>query len=250
MGRLDGKVAIVTGAGSGIGRATAMLMAREGAKVVCADVSGAQDQTVEEIRAGGGEAKAVQVDVRSAAEVQAMIDSAVSHYGQLDVLFNNAGIEGEVAPTADCTEANFDRVISVNLKGIFLCMKFGISAMVERGGSIINTASIAGVVGFPTFPAYCAAKGGVIQLTKAAALEYALNNVRVNAICPGVIWTPMNERLFGENEEARKTAGALEPMGRVGEPGEVAAMVLFLASDESSFVTGGVLPVDGGFVAQ
>jgi NAD(P)-dependent dehydrogenase (short-subunit alcohol dehydrogenase family) len=247
MGRVDNKVAIVTGAGSGIGKTTALLLAREGACVVAADVTGAEEGTAAAI---GGEALAVHADMSKAAEVEAMVAAAVSRFGRLDILFNNAGIEGAQAPTADCTEETFDRVIGINLKGVFLGMKYAIPAMLRNGGgSIINAASVAGLVGFQNLPAYCASKGGVIQLTKTAALEYATQNIRVNATCPGVIWTPMVERLAG-NAEARAQFEALEPVGRLGTPEEVAALVLFLASDESSFITGTALPVDGGLVAR
>ena len=251
MGTLDGKVAIITGAASGIGRATALLFAKEGAKVVAADWH-AQDgeAVVKELRGGGGEATFVQVDVSSPDDVQRMVRTAVETYGRLDVLFNNAGIEGDQAPTADCTLENWERVIGVNLKGVFLGMKYAIPELIKGGGgSIINNASVAGLVGFLGIPAYCASKGGVIQLTKTAALEYAKQNIRVNAICPGVIATPMVERFVGGEPARQQAMESLEPVGRFGRPEEVAQLALFLASDASSFCTGAPFIVDGGFVA-
>ncbi len=248
MGRLEGKVAIVTGGGSGIGRATALLFAREGAKVVVADITGKEKETADEI---GPSAVASHVDVSVSADIRAMIEAARNTFGKLDVIFNNAGIEGAQAPTADCTEENFDRVIAVNLRGVFLGMKYAIPVMLAGGGgSIINTASIAGLVGFMGIPAYCASKGAVIQLTKTAALEYATHGIRVNAICPGVIWTPMVERFTGGTEEGKAQMAALEPVGRMGTAEEVASLALYLASDDSAFVTGTAIPIDGGFVAR
>ena len=251
MGKLDGKVAIVTGAASGIGRATALLFAREGAKLVAADWhDDTASDLMTQIASAGGEATFVKTDVSNPDDVQRMVQTAVDSYGRLDVLFNNAGIEGEQGPTADCTIENFDHVIAVNLKGVFLGMKFAIPAMLQSGGgSIINTASVAGVVGFPGIPAYTASKGGVIQLTKTAALEYATQGIRVNAICPGVIETPMVERFVSAGPEARAAIEASEPVGHMGKPEDIASMALFLASDESAFCTGAPFIVDGGMVA-
>ena len=251
MGKLDGKVAIVTGAASGIGRATAILFASEGAKVVLADWDERQGSRVaDELREAGHDAVFVRVDVSRPEDVEGMISTAVERYARLDVLFNNAGIEGEQAPTADCTLENWERVINVNLRGVFLGMKYGIPAMLRGGGgAIINNASVAGIVGFAGIPAYCASKGGIIQLTKAAALEYAKQGIRVNVICPGVIWTPMVERFTAQSDETRKALESLEPVGRFGTPEEVARLALFLASDDSAFCTGAPFIVDGGFVA-
>lgn len=249
---LEGKVALVTGGSSGIGRATALVFAREGAKVVVADVqTDGGDETVQRIEDAGGEAIFVKTDVSKAGEVMALVDSAVSTYGRLDCAFNNAGIEGTMAPTADCTEENWDRVIAVNLKGVWLCMKYEIPEMLKRGnGAIVNTASFLGLVGLQGAPAYCTSKGGVIQLTRTAALEYATKGIRINAVCPGVIRTPMLERVTGGKPEFEALFTAREPVGRMGAPGEVAEAVVWLCSDAASFVTGHPLVVDGGFVAQ
>jgi NAD(P)-dependent dehydrogenase (short-subunit alcohol dehydrogenase family) len=251
MGKLDGKVAIVTGGASGIGRATCLLFADEGARVVVADWNGEGARAAaDEISARGGTATGLRVDVSSADEVQEMVASAVRTYGKLDVLFNNAGVEGEMAPTGDCTLENWHRVIETNLSGAFYGMKFAIKEMAKAGGGVIvNNASVAGLVGFATLPAYCASKGGVIQLTRTAALEYAKQGIRVNVICPGVIWTPMVERVTGGTTEARAQFEALEPVGRFGTPEEIAKAALFLASDDSTFCTGAPFIIDGGFVA-
>lgn len=251
-GKLTGKVAIVTGAASGIGEATAMLFAEEGASVVVADVDeGRGGQVAERIRASAAPAKFVTADVSKAEDVQTMVRAATEEYGRLDVIFNNAGIEGEMnKPTAECTLENWHRVMEINLTGVFLGMKYAIPEMLKSGGgSIINNASVAGLVGFAGIPAYCASKGGVIQLTKCAAMEYAEQGIRVNAICPGIIRTPMVERATGGTAEGEAAFTALEPVGRFGTPEEIARMALFLACDDSSFCTGAPFVVDGGFVA-
>ncbi len=262
MGRLDTKVAIITGAAGGIGRTTAQLFASEGAKVIVADWDEAGVETsAQQIREAGGEATSLRVDVSNAEDVQGMAHAAAEKYGQIDVLFNNAGVEGDTqAFTADCTLENWDRVISINLTGVFLGMKYVIPYMLKSGGgSIINTSSISGLVGYPPgMPAYTASKGAVIQLSRTTAMEYAKKNIRVNAICPGVIRTGMSDRFIergndslgsGGSDERRKALEALEPMGRLGEAEEIARMALFLASDESSYCTGAPFIVDGGFVA-
>ncbi|WP_433249819.1 SDR family NAD(P)-dependent oxidoreductase [Actinomadura nitritigenes] len=247
-GRLAGKVAVITGAGSGIGRSMALLFAEHGAKVVCADRSGRQDEVAAQI---GGAAVAVHADVSAAADVRAMIETAERRFGRLDVLCNNAGFGGPRKPITEQDESTFDDVIAVNLKGVFLGMKYGIAAMLRTGGgSVVNTASSAGLVGWKEHSVYAAAKGGVVQMTKSAALDYAEQGVRVNAICPGMTWTG----LAGASEENPSPPPDMpmrvQPMNRWGLPSELAAAALFLAGDESSFVTGAALPVDGGYVAR
>ncbi len=251
-GRLDNKIALVTGAGSGIGRATALVFAREGAKVVVADivVEGGQE-TVQQIEAAGGEAIFVKADVSQAADVEALVTQTVETYGRLDCAFNNAGIEGGVKPTIDCTEEEFDRTIAVNLTGVWLCMKYELQQMLSQGGgAIVNTASVAGLVGFPGLPDYVASKHGVVGLTKTAALEYAKSGIRVNAVCPGVIQTPMVERGAQLSPGFDELAVSMEPVGRFGQPSEIGEAAVWLCSDAASFVTGHPMVVDGGLVAQ
>ena len=251
-GRLDGKVALITGGASGIGRATALTFAREGAKLVIADMNadGGQ-QTVHMITENGGEATFVQVDVTSASAVETLISKTVETYGRLDCAHNNAGISGGGrAPTAEYPEATWHQVIAVNLTGVWFCMKYEIPQMLQQGGGVIvNTASVAGLIGGRGLAAYVASKHGVVGLTKTAALEYAHQGIRVNCVCPGVIHTPMTARGLSDPERRARII-ASEPMGRVGTPEEVAETVVWLCSDAASFVTGHTMTVDGGYVAQ
>jgi NAD(P)-dependent dehydrogenase (short-subunit alcohol dehydrogenase family) len=245
------KVAVVTGGSYGIGRATAAAFAARGAKVVVADF--AEDkmhETLNMIKAAGSEGIFIKCDVANSKDVKAMIQQTIATFGRLDYAFNNAGIEGAVANTQDCTEENWDRTIAVNLKGVWLCMKHEIPEMLKQEKSaIVNCASVAGLIGFPALPAYVASKHAVTGLTKTAALENAKQNIRVNAVCPGVIQTPMIDRVTGRNKEVEKQYVSMEPIGRMGKPDEVANAVMWLCSDEASFVTGTCLPVDGGWIA-
>lgn len=252
MDELKNKVAMVTGAASGIGRAAVELFAAEGAIVVAADVTdGAGQMLADELSRNGHTCSYVHADVSKESDVEAMVHLALAQYGRLDVLFNNAGVEGDSAPTADATLDNWERVIGINLRGAFLGCKYGIQAMLRTGGgSIINTASVAGLVGFPGSPAYAASKGGVVQLTRTAALEYATQGVRVNCVCPGIIDTPMAQRFTHGDPAVTARIAALEPVGRMGQAREVAQLALFLASDRASFITGAAIPVDGGYVAR
>jgi NAD(P)-dependent dehydrogenase (short-subunit alcohol dehydrogenase family) len=247
MGALQNKIAVITGGASGIGRATAERFAAEGATVVIGDV---QDgvAVVRSITDADGSAFFLRTDVTDSAQVRALIAATESRHGRLDVLVAAAGIGGGSATTVDYSEADFDRVIAVNLRGVFLAMKHGLSAMQRVGqGAIVNIASVLGLVGLPRTPGYSAAKGGVIQLTRTAAVEYAQQGIRVNCICPGVIDTPM-ARAAGEL--AMQQFATLQPLGRLGTAAEVAAAAVFLASDQAAFVTGAAFVIDGGFTAQ
>jgi NAD(P)-dependent dehydrogenase (short-subunit alcohol dehydrogenase family) len=245
-------VAFVTGASTGIGRSTALAFANAGAQVVLADVNvDAAGKTLYQIRENGGKAEFIKCDVSKDSEVKNAIAKTVSLFGRLDVAFNNAGVEGQQAFTPDCTEENWENVININLKGVWLCMKYQIPQMLKQGsGSIVNCSSIAGLIGFPGIPAYVASKHGVLGLTKTAALEYAKKNIRVNAVCPGVIETPMIERFIHGEAQLKQQLVAGEPVGRVGKPEEIADAVLWLSSSGASFTTGQCLAVDGGWVAQ
>ncbi len=245
-----GKVALITGAGSGIGRASATAFAHAGARVIVSDVSErGGEETVRMIAAGGGEATFVRTDVTRATEVAALVARAVEAYGHLDCAHNNAGI---IAPgtIVDCTEDDWDRVMNVNLKGVWLCLKHEIPQMIAQGGgAIVNTASIAGLSGTGGAVAYGASKHGVISLTKSAARTYATAGVRVNAVCPGYVDTPMADSIFERNPGMEAQVAARHAIGRLGTPGEIAAAVLWLCSDAASFVTGHPMVVDGGYLS-
>jgi NAD(P)-dependent dehydrogenase (short-subunit alcohol dehydrogenase family) len=250
---LEGLVAVVTGAGNGIGRATALAFAREGAKVVVSDVDAREgEQTVAQIRQAGGEARFAAADVSKEADVISLIEGTIKSYGRLDVAFNNAGISGTQAAVADLTEAEWAQVLAVNLTGVFLCMKHELLQMEKQGsGAIVNNASILGTVGFAGAAAYTASKHGVLGLTKVAAIEYATKGIRVNAVCPGFIVTPMLERAgLLADEGLRKTLESMHAQKRLGNASEVAEAVTFLASSRASFITGHPLLVDGGFVSM
>ncbi len=275
---LENKIALITGGASGIGRAAALVFAREGAKILVADILAESGQeTAALVRQAGGEATFVQCDVTQAAQVEALIDAAVANYGRLDCAFNNAGIEGQAAPTAECSEANWDRVVNINLKGVWLCMKYEIKQMLRQGGgAIVNTASVAALVAEPARCAYAAAKGGVVQLTRTAAIEYAKAGLRINAVCPGAIQTPMIDRALAEMKINTMSPGAIRspliermanglmglrpvqamflgmmhPLGRAGKPEEIAQAAAWLCSDAASFITGHALTIDGGMTAQ
>lgn len=246
------KVVIITGASFGIGRATALAFAREEAKLVISDVQDKEGESLaKEIRKQGNECIYVHCDISKPADVQNMVSEAIKHFGRLDIAYNNAGIEGEMGFTADVSEDNFDRVIGINLKGVWACMKYQIPEMLKnKKGVIVNCSSIAGVVGSQGLPVYVASKHGVNGLTKNAALEYASQGIRVNSVCPAGVQTPMLDRIVETSSGLKDQMNAMHPIGRVAQPEEIAEAVLYLCSDRASFITGHELLVDGGFTAQ
>lgn len=252
MDELTGKVVIVTGGSAGIGRATALALARAGASVTVSDVDEERGREVAAaIEEAGSSAIFVRADVSRDDEVEAMVAATVEHFGGLDAAFNNAGIEGTPALTHQCDPENWHRTLAVNLTGVWSCMRHQIPALLARGGgSIVNCSSVAGLVGFPNSPAYVASKHGVVGLTRTAALELAESGIRVNAVCPGVIETEMISRFTHDDPAAAAALNAMEPMGRMGQPEEIADTVVWLCSNRSSFVTGQAIAVDGGLVAR
>lgn len=255
MNRVEGKVAIVTGGALGIGRATCLLLAKEGAKVAVTDViDGAGEKVVEEIEKGGGEAAFWHLDVSKEKQVEQAFVDVCQKFGKIDALVNNAGIAGASKPTHEITEEEWDKVMSVNVKGVFFCTKHAIPYMQKAGGgSIVNLSSIYGIISAQDVPPYHASKGAVRLMSKTDALFYAKDNIRVNSVHPGFIWTPMVENFLksqGDVEAGRKLVDSLHPIGHVGEPDDIAYGILYLASDESKFVTGSELVIDGGYTAR
>ena len=244
------KVALITGAAFGIGRATAIEFAKHGVKLILVDLV-ESTETLHLVKAAGSEGISLICDVSQSEQVQSMVQKAIETYGRIDFAFNNAGIEGQSNPTDLCSDTNWQQVIAVNLTGVFLCMKHVLPVMLKQGeGAIVNNASVAGLIGFQNSPAYVASKHGVVGLTKTTALENIKKGIRVNAVCPGVIKTPMIDRFTGENKEIEKQFIAMEPIGRLGEPIEVAQTVVWLCSNEASFISGQAIPVDGAWTAQ
>jgi NAD(P)-dependent dehydrogenase (short-subunit alcohol dehydrogenase family) len=247
-GKFAGKVAFVTGAANGIGRAAALAFAREGASVVVADVSEkGNKETARMVEELGGRALAINCDLRRNEEVQRALKATIERFGRLDFAFNNAGVEYAIKAAADVAEEEWDRIMDIDLRGVFLCMKHEIPLMLKQGGgAIVNNSSGAGVKGFKGGAAYVAAKHGVIGLTRAAALDYAASNIRINAVCPGIIDTPMMDRFSGGTPEGRRAVIAQEPVGRMGKPDEIGAAVVWLCSDAAAFVVGHAMVIDGG----
>jgi NAD(P)-dependent dehydrogenase (short-subunit alcohol dehydrogenase family) len=247
---LENKVALITGGTTGIGRDTAVLFAKEGAKVVFTGRREAEgNETLALVRAAGGDGLFLKSDASKASDVQSVVQNTVEKYGRLDVAFNNAGVEGQWMPLADQTEENWDYVHNINLKGLWLCLKYEVQQMLKQGtgGAIVNMSSVAGLMGFAGSGIYVASKHGVLGLTKVAAIEYAPAKIRVNAVCPAVIETPMADRAFADAETSKRVL-AMHPLGRFGKPVEVAQAVLWLCSDKSSFTTGQYIGIDGGLL--
>ncbi|MFG0257407.1 MAG: SDR family oxidoreductase [Phycisphaerales bacterium JB043] len=253
MGQIQDKVALITGGGRGIGRATAILFAQEGAKVVIANRNEGQgNEVVKAITDAGGQASFIKTDIAIASDVESAVRHTVDTFGRLDIAFNNSGVEGELSPTTDATEDNFDFVYNVNVKGVWLSMKYEIPQMLAQGegGAIVNCSSIAGVIGFPGLGHYVASKHAVMGLTKTAALEYAEAGIRINAVNPAAIDTSMADRLVEKTGMGESDLVSFHPVGRVGTPEEIAHAVLYLCSDGAKFTTGTSLLVDGGFTAR
>ena len=252
MSLFEGKVALITGGTSGIGRVTAVAFAREGAKVVVSGRREKEDhETVDMVRKAGGEALFVKTDVAREPDVRAMVEKTVATYGRLDYAFNNAGIEQLPTPLVEEKEETFDQIIDVNVKGVWLSMKYEIPEMLKNGGgAIVNSASVAGLIGFPGIPIYIASKHAVLGLTKSVALEFAKSGIRVNAVSPAAIETDMVDRFVGKEGDARQQLASMHPVGRMGRPEEIADAVIYLCSDKASFITGQSLAVDGGFTVQ
>lgn len=248
-GQMKGKVALLIGGSSRIGRATAFAFTREGVKVVLADVAvDAGQETVNKVKHAGGEAFFVKTDVSKSSEVKSLVDKVVKKYRRLDYALNNANLEGNLISTADCSEKDWDRIIDINLKGMWLCMKYEIRQMLKQGGgAIVNVSSVAGYAGYQGLPAYCASKGGILQLTRVAALEYAKADIRVNALVPGDIRIPKGSRYINAQALMTEAINAIRPVGRMGKPEEIAETVIWLCSDATSFITGHLI-VGGGFV--
>jgi len=252
-GLVEGKIAIVTGAGSGIGQAIAIELAREGAKVAVAEmVAETGNETVEQIKSSGGESIFIRADVSQETDITSMVKTTLETYGRIDCLVNNAGIDGDTALTADCTKENWDRVIGINLTGVFMGMKHVIPHMLNQngGGSIVNIASTMGVVAHQNVPAYVASKHGVVGLTKSTALAYVKDNIRINAVCPGNTRTAILDHVMKERPEVFESLMAATPIGRLAEPAEIANVVVWLCSDKASFVTGHALVADGCYSIQ
>jgi NAD(P)-dependent dehydrogenase (short-subunit alcohol dehydrogenase family) len=252
MSKLANKIALITGGGGGIGRATALAFAAEGAKVIVSDIDGTAAETVAgEVRASGAQAVALAADVASNDQVAELIAQIVARYGRLDVAFNNAAIDIEHEPLERCSEEMFDALMRVNVKGVWLCMKHEIQQMLQQGaGAIVNTSSIAGLNGAARQPVYSATKHAILGLTKSAALEYGRKGIRINAVCPGVIRTQMMERALARDQRRQVRVERIHPIGRVGEAEEIARAVVFLSSDDAQFVLGHALAVDGGYSAS